>query len=117
MDGQLLRDLAASEDLHRVRALRQALLAERLQIDLGARVEAVLEVGEVDRLRLGAEVLERHRGLLVRPAKLSHPHVNRVLAALVACLSLRPRALAVAFVAAAGGLAAAALAAADPLAR
>ena len=88
-----------------------------LGVDLGAGVEAILEVGDVDRLGRGAEVLERHRGLFVRAAKLSHPHVDRVLPALVAGLLLRARARAVALVAAAGGLAAAALAAADPLAR
>ena len=81
-------------------------------------VEALLEVGEVDRLRVGPEALERHRHLLVRAAQLAHPHVDRVLAALVAGLALRARARAVALVAAAGGLALArALAAADPLAR
>ena len=52
-------------------------------------VEAVLEVGEVDRLGLGAGVLERHRLLFVRAAQLSHPHVDRVLPALVAGLPLR----------------------------
>ena len=55
---------------------------------LGAGVEALLEVGEVDRLRLGPEVLERHRLLHVRAAQLSHPHVDRVLPALIAGLAL-----------------------------
>src|SRR5690606_3651819 len=63
------------------------------------------------------EVLERHRLLHVRAAQLPHPHVDRVLAALVAGLALRPRAAAGALLAAARGLAkAGALAAADPLA-
>ena len=53
-------------------------------VDLGAGVEARLEVGEVDRLRVRPELLERHRLLHVRAAQLAHPHVDRVLAALVA---------------------------------
>ena len=89
---ELLRDLAAGEDLDRIRALREALLLERRGVHLGAGVEALLEVAEVDRLRGGAEVLERHRLLYVRAAELSHPHVDRVLPALVAGLALGARA-------------------------
>src|SRR4051794_20295914 len=111
VDIELLGDVTAGEDLDRVPAGGQALVLQRLGVDLGARIEAVLEVGEVDRLSLGAEVLEGHRGLFVRPAKLSHPHVDRVLATLVARLLLRARAGSVSLVAASGGLAATALAA------
>ena len=56
--------------------------------DLGAGIEPRLEVGEVDRLAVRAEGLERHRLLHVRAAQLAHPHVDRVLAALVAALVL-----------------------------
>src|SRR4051794_15892815 len=117
MNLKLLLDLAAGEHLDRVLALGEPLLLQALQRDFGAAVEALLEVGEVDRLGLGAEVLERHRLLFVRAAQLSHPHVDRILAALVAGLALAARARPGALVAAARGLAeAAALAAADPLA-
>src|ERR1700761_337077 len=116
-DRQFGRDLTAGEDLHRVRASRQALGLQRLGGHLVAGFEALGEVGEVDRLRLGAEVLEGHRLLHVRAAELSHPHVDRVLPALVARLFLRARARARALVAATGGLAVtAALAPADALA-
>src|SRR3712207_6889325 len=64
------------------------------------RSEAGLELGEVDRLRVRPERLERHRHLLVRPAELAHPHVERVLAALERRPVLRARARAVALVAA-----------------
>src|SRR5690606_20562340 len=68
--------------------------------------------------RVRPEGLERHRLLHVRAAQLAHPHLNRVLAALVVRLALRARALAGALVAAAGSLAGAgALAASDALAR
>src|SRR5262245_39476012 len=118
VDLDLLRDLAAAEDLDRVGALREALLPERLRVALGAVVEALIEVGEIDGLRLGAEVLEGHRLLHVRAAELSHPHVDRVLPALIGGLPLGAGARAVAFVPAAGGLAEAApLAAADAPAR
>src|SRR5271170_1387241 len=88
---QLRRDLAAGEDLDRVRALRQALLLQRLRRHLGAGLEALLKIGEVDRLRLGPEVLKRHRLLHVRPAQLAHPHVDRVLPTLIAGLALGAR--------------------------
>src|SRR5262249_30832572 len=65
-----------------------------------------------------AELLEGHRHLLVGPAQLPHPHVDRVLAALVADLALVAGALPGALVAAAGGLSGArALSPADALAR
>src|SRR5215207_7988491 len=98
-----LGDLAAAQDLDRhVAAGREA----------GRR-----HGGEVDRLRVRPEHLERHRHLLVRPAQLAHPHVDRRLAALEACAVLRAGARPVALVAAAGGLAVAgAGAAADALA-
>ena len=85
---------------------------------LVARLEASLQVGDVDRLGPRPELLEGHRHLLVRAAQLAHPHVDRVLAALVGGLALVAGAGAGALVAAARGLAVAgALAAADALAR
>src|SRR3954449_11276593 len=117
MNLELLLDLAAGEHLDRVLALGQPLLLQALERHFGAAVEALLEVGEVDRLSLGAEVLERHRLLFVRAAQLSHPHVDRILATLVAGLALAARARPGALVTAPGRLAQpAALAAPDPLA-
>src|SRR5215216_1967613 len=118
VDGQRLLELTAAQDLDgHVPALRQAGGSQRREVDRRARVEALLEVGEVDRLRVRPEHLERHRHLLVRPAQLPHPHVDRRLAALEACAVLRAGARPVALVAAAGGLAVAgAGAAADALA-
>ena len=73
------------EHLHRhVLARRQTLRLQCLERHRSAGLEARLEVGEVDRLGVGAERLERHRLLHVRPAQLAHPHVDRVLAALEA---------------------------------
>ena len=91
---------------------------QRVEVDRRAVVELALQVGQVDRLGVRPERLERHRHLLVRAAQLAHPHVDRVLAALEARAVLGARARAVALLAAAGGLArAGALAAADALAR
>src|SRR3954454_18845751 len=71
VDGERLGELALGEDLDRdAPALAQALGRERLEGDLGARLEALLEVGEVDRLRVGPEGLEGHRLLHVRAAQL-----------------------------------------------
>src|SRR2546430_7322916 len=117
--GQRLAQLALGEDLHRdALALGQAVRPERVGRDLGAGVEALLECRQVHRLGVGAEGLERHRLLHVRPAQLAHPHVDRVLAALETGPPLAAGARAGALLAAARGLAAArALAAADALAR
>src|SRR6201996_3990120 len=116
-DRQFRRDLAAGEDLDGVGAGGKTLGLQRVRSDLIARLEALLEIGKIYGLGLGAEVLERHRLLHVRAAELSHPHVDRVLPALVARLFLRARARTGAAVAAAGSLAvAAALAPADALA-
>src|SRR6185503_7284605 len=119
VDGQLLRQLAPPEDLHRhVLARPEPGGAQRLEVDRRAVVEPRVQVFQVDRLGVRAERLERHRHLLVRAAQLAHPHVDRVLAALEAGAILGARAGAVALLAAAGGLARArALAAADALAR
>src|SRR3954452_3549479 len=116
--GQLLGQLAAAEDLHRDVALAaQSGGLQRGQVDRRAVLEAPLRVADVDRLRVGAERLEGHGHLLVRPAQLAHPHVDRVLAPLEARAVLGSRAGAVALVAAPRGLAvAAAVAAADALA-
>ena len=86
-------------------ALGEAGLAQRLGRDLGARVEPRVEVGHVHRLGARPEGLEGHRHLLVRPAQLARAHVDRVLAALVGCPSLRSRAGARALVPAPRGLA------------
>src|SRR4051794_35303041 len=119
MDGQRLGELSATQDLDRdPLAGGQAGAPKGVEVDGGAVVEAGVEVREVDRLRVRAERLERHRHLLVRAAQLAHPHVNRVLAALEARTALGARARPVALLAAAGGLAGArALAATDALAR
>src|SRR5688572_33478706 len=63
-DRELGRDLASPEHLHRVAARRKACSAERIGGNLGAGVEAGLEVRDVHRLRMGPEGLERHRHLL-----------------------------------------------------
>src|SRR6185436_6847702 len=119
VDGQRLGDLALREHLHRdASALREVVRVQRLERDLGAGLEARLEIDQVDRLRVRPEGFERHRLLHVRAAQLAHPHVDRHLAALEARPVLRARARAVALLAAAGRLAGAgALAAADALAR
>src|SRR5204863_9810291 len=91
-DGELLRQLAATEQLDRIAALGEAGLAKRLGGYLGAGVEAVVEVGDIDRLGAGPKRLERHRHPLVRAAELAGPHVDRVLPALVGRLALRSRA-------------------------
>src|SRR4051794_30162080 len=62
-DGQLLGDVTSCEHLHRMAPLREAGLPQRLGRHLGARVEAGLEVPHVHRLRVRAELLERHRHL------------------------------------------------------
>src|SRR5215216_7871112 len=116
---ELLGQLAAREDLHRdVLAGAESGGAQRVEIDRRAVVELLLQVGQVDRLGVRPERLERHRHLLVRAAQLAHAHVDRVLAALEARAALGAGTRAVALLAAAGGLAGArALAAADALAR
>src|SRR5687767_15085637 len=116
--GQTLGQLAVAEHLHGdCAAAGQAGLPQRIRGDLGAAVEARLEVGQVHGLRARAELLERHRLLHRRAAQLAHPHVDRVLAALEAHALLRARARAGALVAAPGRLArAGAVAAAHALA-
>src|SRR5208282_5975431 len=79
--------------------------AHRLERHLGARLEAVLERADVDRLGVRTEGLERHRLLHVRAAQLSHTHVNRHLAALEGGPAARSRARARALLPAARGLA------------
>src|SRR5215210_1392205 len=117
--GERLREVALPEDLDRHLAARgEVLLAQGVRGHLGPLVEASLEVPQVHRLGLRAELLERHRFLHVRAAQLAHPHVDRRLPTLEVDLPLRARARARALVAAAGGLAiAGALAAPDALAR
>ena len=117
--GQGLAQLALGEDLDGdVRARGQAAGAKQLERDLGAGLEALLERGDVDRLGAGTEGLERHRLLHVRPAQLSHAHVDRHLATLEARPALAARAGAGALLPAPGRLAGArALAAPHALAR
>src|SRR5436190_1587224 len=80
-----LAQLALGEDLHRdALALGQALRPEYVGRYLGPGIEALLQRREVHGLGVGAEGLERHRLLHVRPAQLPHPHVDRVLATLEA---------------------------------
>src|SRR2546423_1017245 len=95
---------------------REAARDQRVRRDAVAVAEARLEVAQVHRLGVGAEVLERHRLLHVRPAQLAQPHVDRHLAALGARARLEAAPGAGALLAATGGLAdAGALAAADAL--
>src|SRR4051812_9599382 len=74
VDGELLRELALAEDLHRDALARgETGGTQRVGRDLGAVVEARVEVAQVHRLRVGAAVLlERHRLLHVRTAQLAH---------------------------------------------
>src|SRR3954471_16851512 len=116
--GEALAELAAAEHLDgHGAASGQAGLAQRLGGDLGAGVEARLEVGQVHGLSAGAELLERHRLLHRRAAQLAHPHVDRGLAALEAHALARAASRTRALVAAPGRLAhARAVAAPDALA-
>src|SRR3954454_1115694 len=116
---ELLGDVALSQDLDgHALAGGQAGAGQRGRSDLGAVVEALLEVAQVHRLGLRAtELLERHRLLYVGAAQLAHPHVDRHLAALEVDRLAVARARAGALVTAARGLAEArALAAAHALA-
>src|SRR5215218_9070279 len=117
--GERLREVALAEDLDGHLAARgEVLLAQGAWGHLGPLVEAGVEVAQVDRLGLRAELLERHRLLHVRAAQLAHPHMDRGLTPLEVHALLRARARARALVAASRGLAGAgALAAADALAR
>src|SRR5215216_7933652 len=116
--GERLRQVALAEDLDRHLAARgEVVLAQGVGGDLRPLVEARLEVPQVHRLGLRAELLERHRLLHVRAAQLAHPHVDGRLPTFEVHLPLGARARARALVAAARGLAVArALAAADALA-
>src|SRR3954462_1680333 len=106
VDGELLGQRALREHLDRdVLARPEPLGFERVERDLVARLEAPLEILEVDRLRVRAERLEGHRLLHVRAAQLAHPPVDRHLAALEARAVLGARARARPLLAAARGLA------------
>src|ERR687889_1171660 len=103
--GQALRHLAAGEHLDRHALARgEAGGGQALRRNLGAVVEASVEVADVHGLSLRAEGLERHRLLHVRPAQLAQAHVDGHLAALEAVADLRARARAGALLTAAGGL-------------
>src|SRR5579875_816009 len=119
VDGERLAQLAARQHLDGDAPARgQSARAQLLGRDNLAGLEALLQRPEVDRLRVGAERLKRHRLLHVRAAQLAHPHVDRVLAALKARAALGAGACAPALLAATGGLAGARpLAAAHALAR
>src|ERR1700746_503026 len=89
---QRLLQLALREHLDRhALARRESAALQQLERHLGARVEARVERPDVHRLRARAERLERHRLLHVRPAQLSHAHVDRHLPALERDLALRSR--------------------------
>src|SRR5437588_4352385 len=91
--GQRLLQLAAGQDLGRHALARgQAALAQRVQGDGRAGVEAAIEVVEVDRLGMGAKRLEGHRLLHVRPPEFAHAHVDRVLPTLEGSALARSRA-------------------------
>src|SRR5207302_1645474 len=119
MDGERLAELPAAEHLDGdLLARPQSAGSHELERHLGTGRETALERTEIHRLRAGPEGLERHRLLHVRPAQLSHAHVQRHLPALEAHPALGPRARARALLAAPCGLARArALAAPDTLAR
>src|SRR5687768_16837803 len=73
VDRELLRQLAAAEHLDgHVAAGAETGGAQRLEVDGRAVLEPALEIEQVDRLRVRAERLERHRHLLVRAAQLAH---------------------------------------------
>src|SRR5919109_1607755 len=100
-NGELLAQLPSPENLHRVPPLREAGGAQRLRGHLVTGAEPGVEIGHVDRLRVGAERLEAHRHLAMRAPQLAGAHVDRVLAALIAGLTPVPRARASALLAAA----------------
>src|SRR6478752_5640512 len=119
VDRQRLGELALGEHLDgNLLAGGETLGVHRLKRNGRARLEASLEVEQIDRLGLRAKRLERHRLLHVRAAQLAHPHVNRVLATLEPGALLGAGTRPVALLSAAGGLAGArALTATDALAR
>src|SRR5205085_9089804 len=81
--GELLADVALAEDLDRDPLPRgEPARLEGVGRHLVAVGETLVEVAQIDRLRVRAEALERHRLLHVRPAQLAHTHVDRHLAAL-----------------------------------
>src|SRR5215210_6204918 len=103
--GEPLREVALGENFDRnALASGEPDGGQALRGDLGAVVETRLEVADVDRLGLGAELLEGHRLLHVRAAQLAQAHVDRHLAALEAVADLRARARARALLAATRGL-------------
>src|SRR4051794_5550253 len=105
MDGERLAELALGEDLHgNAPAPREPTGAHQFEGHLGAGVETVLQRGDVDRLRVGAERLEGHRLLHVGPAQLSHAHVDRHLPTLEVGPALGARARTGALLTATGGL-------------
>src|SRR5437763_9024595 len=86
--GELLAQLALAEDLDRDAAAGgQPAGAQARRGHLVPRLEARVQVAQVDRLRVRSELLERHRLLHVRPTQLAQPHVDRHLPA----LGTRPR--------------------------
>src|SRR5207302_6247446 len=119
MDGERLAELPAAEHLDGdLLARPQSAGSHELERHLGTGRETALERTEIHRLRAGPEGLERHRLLHVRPAQLSHAHVQRHLPALETHPALGSRARAGALLAAPCRLARArALAAPDALAR
>src|SRR5271166_260172 len=106
MDGERLGQLALGQHLHgHALARGQTVGLHQLEGHLGAGVETALQGGDVDGLGVRAEGLEGHRLLHVRPAQLSHAHVDRHLPALEGCPALRARARARALLPAPSGLA------------
>src|SRR5437763_3781152 len=88
-----LAELALGEHLDwHVLAGRQALGLQKPERHFVTGVEATLECRDVDWLGVRAKWLEGHRLLHVRPAQLSHAHVDRHLAALEGGPALGPRA-------------------------
>src|SRR5688572_13104698 len=107
-DGQLLRDVAAGEDLDAAGAADQAVLAEQLRRDVRTRLEPLGNRIEVHHRILDAEGIVE--------AALRHPAVQRHLAAFEPALVLEARTGLRPLVTASRRLAVArSLAAADPL--
>src|SRR5262249_14111535 len=66
VDGESLGELALREHLHRYALARgESAFAHQLERNVGARVEALLQRGDVDGLRVRAKRLEGHRLLHV----------------------------------------------------
>src|ERR1022692_3040115 len=93
VNRERLAQLPLCQHLHRHTLARsQTIGLHQLDGDLGACLEASLEVRDIHWLGVSAEHLKGHRLLHVRTAQLSHAHVDRHLSALEASATLGARA-------------------------